>query len=66
MHPVTTAGRAVESLQRKEVNTMEYSKPEVMLLGPAVVVIQGSGKKNTDPNPPHTETRDMSDCELED
>jgi len=42
-----------------------YSKPEVTFLGAAVLRIQGSGKKNTDPNPPHDETRDAADCELD-
>jgi len=45
---------------------MNYSKPEVTLLGPAALKIQGSGRKNTDPNPPHDQTRDAGDCELDD
>lgn len=49
---------------RKEVNTMNYSKPEVAVLGDASLLIQGGKQVPSDPD--QVTLIGGSDCELDD
>jgi len=53
-----------DSLKRKEVKTMNYTKPEIAVLGPAVVTIQGSRINSGDSSSDLQQT--VTDCEMDD
>ena len=54
----------VELSKRKEVNTMNYIKPEIAVLGEAAHLIQGS--QNSGPEGAQSLETASADCEMDD
>lgn len=64
MHDMTTSSPWLVILNRKEVNSMNYTKPEMVVLGDASLLIEGS--KQGRPDPVTGEEIGLLDCETDD